>query len=86
MRKNTRQLASLRRGTSNPPKIPLMPRTRPLSSMNAAEARPRRMPPAKADHGVKFTQSMVIIYLLVDTCSEHDDELRLSSRTIERQW
>jgi hypothetical protein len=52
-RKVSRQPISPIRGSSNPPKIPLIPKMRPLIKMNIAEARPNNKPPAKEAQGVK---------------------------------
>jgi hypothetical protein len=40
-------------GGINPPKIPLMPRTRPLSNIKRAEESPSKSPPMREVQGVK---------------------------------
>jgi hypothetical protein len=60
----TRHPASPRWGGNSPPKMPLMPSTRPFNKMNSAEATPNKMPPASEAHGVKCAQSIVIDHSL----------------------
>ena len=57
-----RQPTSPLRGTSKPPKMPLMPKMRPLSKIKAAEASPSSTPPASAVYGVNWIQSIVTVY------------------------
>ena len=48
------------RGGTRPPRRPDAPRTRPFTRMSQAAARPMRTPPARADTGVKWVQSIVM--------------------------
>jgi hypothetical protein len=59
----TRQATSPLRGVIKPPKIPLIPRIRPLTRINIAAARPSKSPPASDAQGVKWLQSTVMVIL-----------------------
>src|SRR5690606_8427622 len=59
-----RQPASPAFGPRSPPRMPLMPRTRPLTRMKMAVATPSSMPPASDVQGVKWVQSMLMGSLL----------------------
>ena len=52
--KAMRQPLSLLSGLSRPPKMPLMPAIRPVSSISRTAERPISAPPIAADSGVKF--------------------------------
>ncbi|MCY1562398.1 hypothetical protein D9M68_997870 [compost metagenome] len=62
-----RQPASPVFGGNRPPRMPLMPSTRPFTRMKNAEATPSKMPPDNEAHGVKLTQSTVMTHSFSQT-------------------
>ena len=64
----TRHAASPPTGRINPPRMPLIPATRPASTANIRAARPMSRPPARAAYGVKLCQSMRMrtVYIFID--------------------
>ena len=51
-------------GFKIPPKIPLIPAILPLKTNKIATATPMNPPPIAAESGVKFAQSILILFLL----------------------
>ncbi len=66
--KASRQPLSPDFAPSSPPAMPLIPAILPFSSASIAAATPRSIPPVSEDQGVKFVQSMAILYSRDQRC------------------